>query len=136
MDAGISRDRICFDQLEYQDLLEQGYIIVGSPDTVVNRLGEFCDDVGAGGIIGVGSPFGAMPKWMALKNMQIMAEEVCPHFRAADGKPIWARSDRPAAETVSEHAATVGEPEYSPTVRVTRDGPKVDARSAHLLDVG
>ncbi len=125
-----------FDQLEYEDLLEQGYIIVGSPDTVVNRLGEFCDDVGAGGIIGVGSPFGAMPKWMALKNMQIMAEEVFPHFRAADGKPVWARSDRPAAETVAEHAATVGQPEYPPTVRVRLDEPPVDARTAHLRDAG
>ena len=40
--------------LTYEELLEQRYIIVGSPETVIERLTEFTDDLGAGVHVGAG----------------------------------------------------------------------------------
>ena len=94
--------------LTWEELLEQRYIIVGSPDTVIERLSEFTDDLGAGIVLGAGGHMGSMPHWQVLKCMQIMAEEVIPHFREPDGKPSYLRGDRPGAITRTEHAATVG----------------------------
>ena len=101
-------------QLNYDELIEQGYIIVGSPDTVAERYAEYCDDIGAGGILCAGSPVGPMPHWMAVKNMQMFAEEVIPKFRDADGKPAYMKQERLVGVTNTERAATGGEPEYPP----------------------
>ncbi|MCB1208209.1 MAG: LLM class flavin-dependent oxidoreductase, partial [Verrucomicrobiales bacterium] len=79
-------------QLSYDELLADRYIIVGSPETVKNQLGEYVETVGAGGMIGAGSPFGPMPNWMVMKNMQMYAEEVIPEFREADGLPDYMRT--------------------------------------------
>jgi hypothetical protein len=105
-------------ELTYDELLEQRYIIVGSPDTVIERLSEFTDDLGAGIVLGAGGHMGSMPHWMVMKNTQLMAEAVIPHFRDADGKPTWAREDRLGATTHTEHAARVGKPELRPLVRL------------------
>jgi hypothetical protein len=124
-----------FSALSYEDLLEQGYIIVGSPQTVIDKLADYAENVGAGGIIGVGSPFGAMPKWMTLKNMQIMAEEVIPYFREADGKPVWAKRDRPAPHTTSEHAARFRKSMMPALIRIEPNGPLKDAERAHIPEM-
>jgi hypothetical protein len=117
--------------LTYEDLIEQKYVIVGSPETVVEQLEEFQADSGAGVIVGAGGQWGAMPHWMVLKNMQIMAESVMPHFRGGDGKPIWAREAPVAAGTISEYAATVGEPKLAPRVRLA-DDVFIDPRVGHI----
>ena len=67
--------------LTYDDLIKQGYIIVGSPQTVAEGYAEYCDKLGTGGVLCAGSPSGPMPNWMAIKNMQMFAEEVMPLFR-------------------------------------------------------
>lgn len=92
-------------KLTYQDMIDEGYIIVGSSETVRNKLGEYCEELGAGGVSNVGSAFGPMPNWMVMKNMQIFAEEVMPHFREADGKPDYLRTEPVAPATRSGHAA-------------------------------
>lgn len=122
-----------FTQLTYEDILEQGYAIVGSPQTVVEKLAEFCEDVGAGGVIGAASPFGPAPKWMTMKAMQIFAEEVMPHFRT-DGRPVWANRDRPAPHTVSEFAHLRKEPAYPPRIRMAPGEEPVDPRRAHIIE--
>jgi hypothetical protein len=109
-------------ELTYDELLDQRYIIVGSPDTVIERLTEFTDDLGAGIVLGAGGHMGSMPHWMVMKNTQLMAEEVIPHFREPDGKPTWAKQDRLAAMTHTEHAARVGKPERRPLVRLDGRG--------------
>lgn len=121
-----------FSALTYEDLLEQGYIIVGSPQTVAEKLDDYCTNVGAGGIIGISSPFGAMPKWMTLKSMQIASEEVIPKFRGPDGKPVWAREDRAAPHTVAELAARHGKPAISAQIRLEEGGPLVDVARAYI----
>ena len=123
-----------FTDLTYEDLLEQGYIIVGSPQTVVDKLADYAENVGAGGFIGMGSPFGAMPKWMTLKCMQILSEEVFPHFRE-NGKPVWQNAPRPAPHTVSEFAARENSPAYQPSIRMEAGAAPVDPRLAHVPEI-
>ena len=50
-------------ELTYEELLEERYIIVGSPETVIERLTEFTDDLGAGIVLGAGGHMGSMPHW-------------------------------------------------------------------------
>ena len=117
-------------QLTYEDLIEQEYVIVGSPESVIEQLERFQEQSGAGVIVGAGGQWGAMPSWMAMKNMQIMAEEVMPHFRQPDGKPIWAREEPKVPTTLSEQAATVM-PKLAPRVRIAEDT-FIDPRVGHL----
>ncbi len=121
-------------ELTYDELLEERYIIVGSKDTVIERLTELTDDLGAGIVLGAGGHIGAMPHWQVLKSMQIMAEQVTPHFRDPDGKPSYAKQDRPGVMTRTEHAATVGRPERRPLVHLD-GGPPVDAETAYVAEL-
>ena len=118
--------------LSYEELVKEGYIIVGSPDTVKNQLGQYCAQLGAGGVLNAGSAYGPMPDWMVMKNMQIFAEEVMPAFREADGKPDYLRTDRLAPMTTPEFSALVGEPAEHPRARVDGREGLVDLRYAHL----
>ena len=120
-------------EMTYEELVEERYVIVGSKDTVIERLTELTDDLGAGMVLGAGGHSGSMPHWQVMKNMQLMAEEVIPHFREPDGKPTYLKEDRPGVLTRTEHAATVGEPELSPQVRF--DGEYVDPRTAYIPEV-
>jgi alkanesulfonate monooxygenase SsuD/methylene tetrahydromethanopterin reductase-like flavin-dependent oxidoreductase (luciferase family) len=116
-------------EMTWDQLVEEKWVVVGSPATVIESLEELTDELGAGRVIFCGE-WGAMPKWMALKNMQLMAEEVIPHFRPPDGKPVWARGERPAPLTVTERAAQQGRP--GPAM-VRMDGVGlVDSREAHV----
>jgi len=120
-------------ELSYSELLEQNYMVVGSPETVIEKYSEYCEDVGAGGVICAGSPFGPMPDWMVKKNMQMFAEEVMPKFRDADGKPAYMKEERPGVHTLGELHATAGKPDLPALSRVEgiEDG-LVDHRTAHL----
>jgi alkanesulfonate monooxygenase SsuD/methylene tetrahydromethanopterin reductase-like flavin-dependent oxidoreductase (luciferase family) len=77
--------------LTYEDLLADQYAIVGSPDTVAEKLSVYSEELGAGIGVACGSQFGTMPHWMAVKNMTMFAEEVMPHFRPPGNEPAWAR---------------------------------------------
>ena len=118
-------------KLSYEELVKEGYIIVGSPETVKNELGEYCAQIGAGGVLNAGSAYGPMPDWMVMKNMQIFAEEVMPAFREPDGKPDYLRTGRPAPHTTAEFSALQRPPEELPRARVDGQG-LVDLRYAHV----
>ena len=122
-------------ELSYDELLRDRYIIVGSPETVRNQLGEYCDTVGAGGMIGAGSPFGPMPNWMVMKNMQMYAEEVIPEFRAADGLPDYLRAAAPSPRSHAELAARRGPPAEPARSLVTGAGELIEHRLAHVAEV-
>jgi len=123
-----------FWELSYDELIEFGYIIVGSPDTVIEKYTQQQEEYGLGMAISAGGHLGSMPHWMVMKNMQILAEEVMPHFREADGKPTYARTDRVGPRTVAEHASLVGRPKLEPVVRLA-DGRDLDTRTAHVPEV-
>jgi hypothetical protein len=74
-----------------------------------------------------------MPRWMAMKNMELIAEQVIPHFRGPDGKPVWAREERPAPLTRTELAAQHGKPR-PPLVRMDGAG-IVDASVMHVPEL-
>jgi hypothetical protein len=63
-----------------------------------------------------------------------LLEEVIPYFREADGKPVWARDERPAPHTLTEHAATVGKPKTAPLARIEGVG-LVDTSTAHVPEL-
>jgi hypothetical protein len=72
-----------------------------------------------------------MPQWMVMKNMQIMAEEVMPLFRDADGQPSYMKRPSPLGATLAERAATRG-PAMAPMVRLDGVPHAVDTRRAHV----
>jgi alkanesulfonate monooxygenase SsuD/methylene tetrahydromethanopterin reductase-like flavin-dependent oxidoreductase (luciferase family) len=120
-----------FWRMSYDELIELGYIIVGSPQTVVEKYAQQQEEYGLGMAISAGGHLGSMPHWMVMKNMQIMAEEVMPHFRAADGKPSYMRQQQAAPDTLSEIAATVGRPKVEPVFRLG-DGRDLVTRTGHV----
>lgn len=86
-------------ELTYDELLEQRYVIVGSRDTVIERLSELTDEIGAGVLVGAGGHIGSMPHGQVMESMHRMAEEVFPHFRAAGGRPSYELATPAGVET-------------------------------------
>ncbi len=121
--------------LSYEELLRDRYIIVGSPQTVAEILHEeYVGKLGVGGVICSGT-WGPMPQWMAFKGMQLMAEEVMPLFREADGLPDYRKKPPLIPDSYAARAAQFGTPEYPPMTRV--DGlEKPDRnREAHVPEI-
>jgi alkanesulfonate monooxygenase SsuD/methylene tetrahydromethanopterin reductase-like flavin-dependent oxidoreductase (luciferase family) len=62
------------------DLVKAGVVIVGSPNTVRERLAEYQDLAGFNTSL-TKTQFGTLPDDMTRANMVAVAEEVLPHFR-------------------------------------------------------
>ena len=121
--------------LTYEEMLRERYIIVGSPQTVAEILHEeYVGKLGVGGVICSGT-WGPMPSWMALKGMQLMAEEVMPLFREADGKPDYMRKAPLVPSTVAERAAVFGKAKYPPTTHVDGLDDPILTAHAHVPEV-
>ena len=71
-----------FGNLTYEDLVEMGYILVGSPDTVTRTLLERQETLRCGRVIGL-FQVGDMPHKKAVRNMELFAREVMPRVREA-----------------------------------------------------
>jgi len=69
-----------FTELTMDDLMNEGYVIVGSPDTVVEKLAYYSDQLQAG-IMVSGAQWGDMPADKVRRNMELFASRVMPHFR-------------------------------------------------------
>ena len=63
-----------------EELIERGVVIVGSPNTVREKLAAYQDLAGFG-ISLTKTQFGTMPHSMVLENQQAIAQEVLPYFR-------------------------------------------------------
>lgn len=63
-----------------EDMIEKGIVIVGSPNTVREKLAEYQDLAGFG-ISLTKTQFGTMPHAMACENQAAVAQEVLPYFR-------------------------------------------------------
>ena len=63
-----------------EDLIEKGIVIVGSPNTVREKLAADQDLAGFG-ISLTKTQFGTMPHAMALENQAAVAQEVLPYFK-------------------------------------------------------
>lgn len=76
-----------FHLMSYEDIVDAGYVIVGSPDTVAEKLSFFTDELGAG--VHVQFALGSTPHWKHVKSTTLFAEEVIPQFRAKENQPAW-----------------------------------------------
>jgi alkanesulfonate monooxygenase SsuD/methylene tetrahydromethanopterin reductase-like flavin-dependent oxidoreductase (luciferase family) len=63
-----------------EDLVNGGVVMVGSPNTVREKLAEYQDLAGFNTSL-TKTQFGTLPDDMARANMHAVAEEVLPHFR-------------------------------------------------------
>lgn len=69
-----------FHLLTMDDLMNDGYVIVGCPDTVIEKLSHYTDRLHAG-IMVSGAHWGDMPEEKVRKNQYLFATRVMPHFR-------------------------------------------------------
>ena len=69
-----------YTEVSYEDLLAQGYAVVGSAATVRERLEELADELGFG-LVNALLHIGDMPHDRTIRNMELFATEVMPHFR-------------------------------------------------------
>jgi alkanesulfonate monooxygenase SsuD/methylene tetrahydromethanopterin reductase-like flavin-dependent oxidoreductase (luciferase family) len=63
-----------------EDLVKNGVVIVGSPNTVREKLAEYQDLAGFNTSL-TKTQFGTLPDDMTRANMTAIAEEILPHFR-------------------------------------------------------
>ncbi len=71
------------EELSFEQLVEEDYVWVGTPDDVVERI-EQTRAVCAGiGEIGITVNAGGAPHWMAIKNQELFASQVIPRVEAA-----------------------------------------------------
>lgn len=68
-------------ELSYEELQRDGYVLVGSPETIRRRLAEIRDELGVGVFIG-GGRIGDMSHERARRSAELFAREVIPHFRS------------------------------------------------------
>ncbi len=63
-----------------EDLVKAGVVIIGSPNTVREKLAEYQDLAGFNTSL-TKTQFGTMPHDMAKANIEAIAQEILPHFR-------------------------------------------------------
>ncbi|HWT91359.1 MAG TPA: LLM class flavin-dependent oxidoreductase [Solirubrobacteraceae bacterium] len=73
-------------QLTFDDLVENGWVIAGSPETVASKLQETLEETGAGSVL-LGVNSGSKPRWMTQKTLTMFAEEVIPRLRPGGRAP-------------------------------------------------
>lgn len=134
MAAGGGYRSVDLAKLTFEDGVESGQFIVGSPSTVAERIEEITTRMDAGRLFMFTDSW-TMPSWLVRKNMTIFAEEVMPRFRKRDGKPIWDRDATGfAANTRSEFGARVGQVPAIPTADIQGVG-RIDIRTSHIPDL-
>ena len=64
----------------FKELVDEGIAIAGSPATVIEKLSYYTDVLHAGMLV-TGGHVGDSPDYLVLRNQEMMAKEVMPHFR-------------------------------------------------------
>ena len=67
-----------------QDIEDGGYAMVGSAETVRQKMTEMLQELGCGNILGL-FQLGTLPSHLTQKNMKLFAAEVMPQLRAEFG---------------------------------------------------
>ncbi len=65
---------------QMEDIVERGYVVIGSPDEVVEQLHELATDLNVGHLMLL-MQFGSMGKDLAAYNTKLFAERVLPKLR-------------------------------------------------------
>ena len=94
--------------LTWQQLTDMGFVIAGSPATVIDRIKDFSDKLRVGNVMLL-LHIGSMPHYLTMKNLQLFAEEVLPQVQPIFGEwdashywPSGFAEDRPAEATEPE----------------------------------
>src|SRR5262249_115697 len=70
------------------DEIESGvYAIVGSPQTVRQKLGHYQKELGCGVVL-TGCQTGTVAHELCRKSMELLAREVLPHVRSLEENPV------------------------------------------------
>ncbi|HEY0807327.1 MAG TPA: hypothetical protein VGD84_19825, partial [Pseudonocardiaceae bacterium] len=69
-----------FAELTYEEILAEGYAVVGGPDTVAARLRELHDELGFGQVIGLFA-LGDITHEETMRSMELFATQVIPAVR-------------------------------------------------------
>jgi alkanesulfonate monooxygenase SsuD/methylene tetrahydromethanopterin reductase-like flavin-dependent oxidoreductase (luciferase family) len=67
-------------KLSWKDMIDQGYVIAGSPATVRERLEYAIKELNTGHLM-VLCQFGSMPPELARQNTELFAKDIMPHVR-------------------------------------------------------
>ncbi len=70
-------------EVPYEQLIEEDYVWVGTPEDIVARIEETIGVCAGVKEIGITVNAGGAPHWMAIKNQELFAERVIPHFEGA-----------------------------------------------------
>jgi alkanesulfonate monooxygenase SsuD/methylene tetrahydromethanopterin reductase-like flavin-dependent oxidoreductase (luciferase family) len=63
-----------------KDMIEKGFVVIGSPATVRDKLAEMAKRLNVGHLMTV-LQFGSMPHALANKNIELFGREVLPHLQ-------------------------------------------------------
>lgn len=68
------------DQLTFEQMVERGYIILGDPTQVTEKIHELCVNLNVGHLLAL-AHFGNMPKDLVKYNTKLIGEKVLPELR-------------------------------------------------------
>jgi alkanesulfonate monooxygenase SsuD/methylene tetrahydromethanopterin reductase-like flavin-dependent oxidoreductase (luciferase family) len=74
--------RPTFREMSYQDLFDNGMVVVGSPESVSEQLAKLRDELGFGQVMAL-MCIGDTPHERVVRTMELFAREVAPEFRSA-----------------------------------------------------
>lgn len=69
--------------LTYDDLIEQGILIAGTPKQVIKQIEESSAKVPGFAEMTIMTNYGGIDHWKVIKNQELMATKVMPYFRAS-----------------------------------------------------
>jgi hypothetical protein len=68
-------------EIPYEQLIEEDYVWVGTPTDVIERIEQTLELCAGIAEIGITVNAGGAPHWMAVKNQELFARHVVPHFQ-------------------------------------------------------
>jgi alkanesulfonate monooxygenase SsuD/methylene tetrahydromethanopterin reductase-like flavin-dependent oxidoreductase (luciferase family) len=69
-------------EVPYEQLIDDDYVWVGTPQDIIERIEETLSVCEGLQEIGITVNAGGAPNWMAIKNQELFAQHVIPHFKA------------------------------------------------------
>jgi alkanesulfonate monooxygenase SsuD/methylene tetrahydromethanopterin reductase-like flavin-dependent oxidoreductase (luciferase family) len=82
-----NRSQFLPEQKSWDDVEKGVFAIVGSPETVRQKLNQYRKELGCGVVL-TGCQTGTMPHEIARKSMELLAREVLPHVRDTQETPL------------------------------------------------
>lgn len=130
MERGFSLDT---KSMTYQDLIDNNWVLAGSPETVLASLQQTVKETGAGRVF-LGFSLGIKQRWLLEKCLTLFSEQVLPHFRP-NGRPLWAEPTAPQHGYRTALEYSVKRRKDAPNPTIVRDGYLVDVTKSHLEGV-